>query len=183
VSENNYDIYVMNSDGSDVQRITNDPAYDTHPSWSPDGNKISFVSAKDGNEEIYVMNTDGSDQTRLTNNLARDMNPSWSPDGDRIAFNSNLSDIDAGFGEDHEIYVMSTDGSNQIRLTKSPNNNGSPSWCADGSKIAFTSYLKDGYNDEIYVMNDDGTDLTRVTESIGIDAGPSWSPVISTTNP
>ena len=178
--DDNIDIYVMNSDGSDVQRITDDQALDRQPSWSPDDTKITFASARDGNEEIYVMNTDGSDQTRLTNNLARDMNPSWSPDGDRIAFNSNLPDINAGLGEGHEIFVMSTNGSNLIRLTKSPDSNGSPSWSPDGAKIAFSSYLKDGDNEEIYVMNADGTGLTRLTDSIGIDASPSWSPLVET---
>ena len=54
------EIYVMNSDGSGVTRLTNDSAWDGMPSWSPDGARIAFVSYRDGNGEIYVMNTDGS---------------------------------------------------------------------------------------------------------------------------
>ncbi len=79
------EIYVMNADdGSDVTRLTDDPAFDGQPSWSPDGEKISFVSGRNdpnGEEgsEIYVMNADdGSDVTRLTfNDLINDITPDW----------------------------------------------------------------------------------------------------------
>ncbi len=53
-------------------KLTNNPAYDMVPSFSPDGSKIAFTSDRDGNNEIYIMNADGSEQTRLTNNPADD---------------------------------------------------------------------------------------------------------------
>ena len=49
------DIYVMDADGSKVERLTDDPADDRYPSWSPDGTRITFSSDRDGNPEIYVM--------------------------------------------------------------------------------------------------------------------------------
>jgi TolB protein len=58
----------MNADGTGQTRLTNNPSWDDSPSWSPDGNKIAFDSARDGNGEIYIMNADGTGQTRLTNN-------------------------------------------------------------------------------------------------------------------
>src|SRR5262245_14688613 len=81
-----YDIYVMNADGTGVTNLTNHAGNDMNPAWSRDGSKIAFQSNRDGNFEIYVMNADGSNQTRLTNNRANDVVPSWSPDGDRVAF-------------------------------------------------------------------------------------------------
>ena len=75
----NYDIYLMDTDGSNRTRLTSNPAHDELPSWSPDSAKISFTSDRDSNYEIYVMNADGSNVIRLTNNPAADRNPSWSP--------------------------------------------------------------------------------------------------------
>ena len=69
----------MDSDGSNQTNITNNPALDFAPSWSPDGSKIAFVSFRDGNDEIYVMDADGSNQSRLTSNSADDWFPSWLP--------------------------------------------------------------------------------------------------------
>ena len=80
----------MNADGSNVTRLTNDPAIDTSPSFSPDGARILFVSDRVGNNEIYTIDAaTGGNLTRLTNNTADDRDPVFSPDGSRIAFGSN----------------------------------------------------------------------------------------------
>src|SRR5207244_703508 len=78
--DGNYEIYVMNADGSSQVNLTNNPASDADPAWSPDGSKIAFNSSRDGNVEVYVMNADGSSLRNLTNNPARDLRPAWSPD-------------------------------------------------------------------------------------------------------
>ncbi len=80
VRDGNDEIYLMNADGSGDTRVTNHPAPDLIPEWSPDGSKIVFESDRDGNTELYVMNTDGSGQTNITNNPAPDRWPRWSPD-------------------------------------------------------------------------------------------------------
>jgi hypothetical protein len=72
-----YDIYLMNADGSGPQRLTTAPGADLSPAWSPDGSRIIFSSARDGNAEIYVMNADGGAQTRLTTDAAADTAPAW----------------------------------------------------------------------------------------------------------
>ena len=119
--DGNGEIYVMNADGTNHIRLTNNAAEDYCPVWSPDGTKIAFMSLRDGNQEIYVMNADGTNQMNLTNNPALDRDPTWSPDGSKIVFTSNRDG-------NYEIYVMNADGTNQIRLTNNPSYDGYPSW-------------------------------------------------------
>jgi hypothetical protein len=125
--ENNFEIYVMNADGSNPTRLTNNHVSDGFASWSPDGTKIAFHnSTRLGNNfEIYIMNAaDGSGQTRLTNNPASDASPSWSPDGTKIAFASDRDDP-----PNYEIYIMNAaDGSGQTRLTNNPAYDILPDW-------------------------------------------------------
>ena len=73
----NYEVYVMNADGTNQVRLTNTPTGEGVPRWSPDGTKIAFNTARDGNIEVYVMDADGSNQTNLTNNAALDAVGSW----------------------------------------------------------------------------------------------------------
>lgn len=97
------DICVMNTDGTGLRRLTDDPAKDGGPDWSPDGKKIAFISDRDGNFEIYAMNADGTGVMRLTSHAGDDSFPAWSPDGTKIAFASNRDG-------NAEIYVMNADG-------------------------------------------------------------------------
>jgi TolB protein len=69
----------MHADGSGATRLTNNPAFDFSPTWSPNGTKIAFVSERAGNDEIYVMSANGTGVTRLTNNPAIDQEPAWGP--------------------------------------------------------------------------------------------------------
>src|SRR2546425_8525705 len=97
--DGNAEIYVMNADGSNPTRLTNNPAADVDPASSPDGTKIAFASNRDGDYTIYVMNADGSNPRRLTAGRA----PAWSPDGKKIAFT-----VDVGAGVEGELsYVYS----------------------------------------------------------------------------
>ena len=77
--DGNLEIYIMDPDGSNQVRLTNNDSADAVPRWSPDGSKIAFQSDRGGNYEIYVMDPDGSNQVRLTDNDSNDGYPSWSP--------------------------------------------------------------------------------------------------------
>ena len=172
----NHDVFLMDLDGSNQIRLTNNLAYDDQPKWSPDGTKIAFMSDRDGNFEIYTMNADGSGQTRITNNFAADGFPAWSHDGTKIAFVRG----DLRNPSTFEIFVMNANGSNQIQLTNDSVIDGVPSWSPDNQKIVFMSggssvFAPNSF--EIFAINADGSSRTRLTNGIcaalEIYAGPS----------
>lgn len=179
--EGNTEIYIMNSDGSDQVNISNSPARELHPNWSPDGSRIIFNTTRDdtlrnaldhpfASFEIYSMNVDGSDWRRITNNSLTDTYASWSPDGSKILFRRKIDN-----NQNSEIFVMNSDGSVPVNVTNHPAFDGWPTWSPDGSKIAFASNRTGTFN--IYVMNSDGSNLTKLTdsESPDEDARPNWS--------
>ena len=95
----NFDVFVMNVDGTGVTPLTADTAFDGQPAWSPDGTKIAFVSTRDGGyAHIFTMNATGDGVQQLTTGQWFDAQPAWSPDGTKIAFSSNRDFND-------EIYV------------------------------------------------------------------------------
>jgi Tol biopolymer transport system component len=164
----NVEIHVVNVDGSDVTRLTNTPAWDWAPNWSPDGQRIVFESAPENGDihGIYVMDSDGSHVVQLSNQ--KDYNPAWSPDGRRIAFASDREGV-------RGIYVMNADGTNVFRVTGTTTRAEQPTWSPRNDLIAFASGSFGA--SEIHVINVNGSDEKRLTYNAGTggDRSPDWS--------
>jgi Tol biopolymer transport system component len=172
------EIWVMNGDGSDPRRLTDNTTWDLGAVWSPDGKTVAFYGVQYdritdkplGPPHVYLINGDGTHQRQLID-PSQDQSgrwPAFSPDGSKIAF-------DNGGQPSANIFVANTDGSDLHQLTFGrAERNIRPAWSPDGKQIAFTSQ-RDG-NDEIYVMNADGSDQTRLTNNPADDNAPAWSP-------
>lgn len=158
--DGNSEIYVSDGDGSNQSNLTQDPASDLSPRWSPDGARIAFVR----DSRIWIVNDDGSGPVQLTFG-PNEADPQWSPDSSRIAFKrndggaSNLWVVGAGGGEPTQL---TTAGASRF------------SWSPDGTKLAFSTE-RDG-NLEIYTMNSDGSAETRRTNDSSEDDAPVWTP-------
>ncbi len=158
-------------------RLTNDPADERDPAWSPDGRRLAYASHQDGNWEIYVLDIGAEEPTRLTYDLSFQGAPAWSPDGEWLVYESYQ-------GNNLDIYVMNIEGvlngsESPLRL---PGNSDapdfSPVWSPqgdDGRRIAFVSW-RDG-NQDIYSFSlDDQTVLNLTRTPTRQEDHPAWSP-------
>ncbi len=106
LGETNSEVFIANSDGSDQKNLTNDPAFDGWPAWSPDGTRIAYASNKNRNYEIYTMNPDGTGVRKVANSEGRGTAPKWGKDGKTIYY-TICKKVDFKF--DCEIYAAKLD--------------------------------------------------------------------------
>lgn len=195
------EIYLMDADGTNARRLTDNKDGDSLPAISPDGTRIVFDSNRlraadqpPNTQHLFLMNIDGSGQTPLTWGSSA----SWSPDGKRIAFHASASGTGAPTrvepgapASDSDIFVADVDGLLKKRgtphnLTKSPGSiDDDADWSPDGRRIVYTSRAVTGrgsnaVNDpsaEIFVINADGSGSpVRLTANDEEERAPAWSP-------
>lgn len=110
------DVHVAQADGSGLTRLTADPENGMYPSWSKDGQRIAFMSWRNGKTELFTMNADGTGQAPLVSMPKGDaIDPRWSPDGARIAF---VHLPDGMQGAQRSIWVVNADGTGRFRLSR-----------------------------------------------------------------
>ncbi len=196
VLADDWHLYTMNADGSDLVRIGPDSVDEVlHPSWSPDGSRIAFQGWTNLDDGIYVMNADGTDLTEiLTTDATHDIfQIAWSPDGTQIGYVvqeqeqigptpvAGAPQVDIHY----TIWTANIDGSNATQRT-SEGREFSLDWSPDGTKIVFERYAPTdskstsdgrdlGVASDLFIMNSDGSGEMQLTTD-GNASDPAWSP-------
>jgi len=159
------DIYVSNSSGKGLKKLTSGYHIDVSPTWSPDGSSIAFVSDRSGNPQIYVMSASGGTPRRITSG-GYNTDPAWSPNPrvNKIAY-VNVT------GSQANIFTVNPDGSEVNQLTSGTRRNETPSWSPDGHFITFSSNRN--VTSDIYIMYLNGENQQRLTKGGG-KRFPTW---------
>ena len=163
--EGNAELYVVNRDGSNLRRLTNHPASDMSPTWSPSGTQIAFTSDRTGSPQVWSIGADGLGLRKITSEGYADR-ATWSPAPyNEIAYASRT-----GPGFDIKVIDLA---SGQVRqLTFGEGTNESPAWVPNGRHLAFTSTRAGKV--QVFVIARDGKNPTQIT-NVGNNYQPDWS--------
>jgi Tol biopolymer transport system component/DNA-binding winged helix-turn-helix (wHTH) protein len=170
--DDNSDIYIVDIDGSNLERLTEDPLPDGNAVFTPDGKEVIFDRNFYGATRFYRMNVDGSDQRQLMTKGGFELSAAFAPDGQTLTFSA-----DRQGPESRGLDIFLTRLSNpdqEIRIAALKFHESAPAFSPDGRKIAFVATRDE--NQEIYVMNADSSGLIRLTRSKSEDILPRFSP-------
>ena len=176
--DGNSEIYIMNPDGSDQVNLTQHPAEDYDPAWSPNGNQILFSSNRDGPFDLYLMDADGTNVRKVFKNSKYRRNPVWSPDGKKVVYEQGdaqkVKQIVGLFlvpRADLTIYTAALNGDSVEKLTDGFD----PSWSPDGREIAFAVGGREGTPLGIFDLQKRSQETILSKENRWISS-PTWSP-------
>jgi TolB protein len=164
----NANIFELDLRSRQLRQLTETPAINTAPSFSPDATQVAFESDRGGSQQIYVMGADGSGQSRISFGDGRYSTPVWSPDGKWIAFTKQA-------GGKFAIGVMAPDGSGERILTEGFHNEG-PTW-SPNSRVVMFFRESGGENGgpQLYSVDISGYNERKI-ETPGFASDPAWSP-------
>ena len=185
-----YDIFRSNSDGSNIERLTDSPDYDAEATYAFDGSKIIYTSMASGDLDLWVMLPDGSNKTQLTNQLGYDGGAFFSHDNKKIVWRGYYPKTEKEkenylyLLKDNSIrpmalqlWTMNADGSNKKQVTNNKAANFGPFFFPNNNRIIFSSNMHDekGRDFDLYAIDADGRNLERLTYFDGFDGFPMFS--------
>ena len=169
--DGNWEIYVMDSNGLNQQRLTFDDGDDRRPSWHPSGQKILFESTRSGKNELYQLALESMDITRITSfEQAEPTFGNYAPDGNTIATSLKESE------QVSNIILIDSRGNIISRVTNENKRSFYPKWSNDGQEIVYFSRKEtNNQDDEIYRLNVETGEEQRLTNWPKHNFCPSWS--------
>lgn len=185
---NDYQLFVMNPDGSELQQLT---YFNNHaagqPSLSPNGEQIVFATSilsSTMGPSIFIMDSNGLNprpmKLRADSIPYPGLHPKWSPDGNRLAYHLCVN-CEIG-GRNYEIFIYDFDSDSVTQITNNKVQDTYPTWSPDGSQIAFISdrnnneSLERDRQSNLYIMDDNGQNPLKITQN-GNVSSPEWSPI------
>ena len=165
------EIYLIDYDGHNLRRLTDDHTVNLSPAWSPDANWIIYTSYAARNPDLIMIDTGGKKRQTLHRLPGLNSAAAWSPDMQRIALVLSRD-------QNSEVYVLNS-GRKLERLTRHFNIDTSPTWSPDGKRIAFTSDRSGTGAPQIYIMDSvkgDKSKVTRISFGSSYNDNPAWSP-------
>ena len=166
------ELYKMDYDGQNIEKLTDYESIVLSPAWAPDGEKVSFSSYETHknhiqNVDLSVLDLSTKKRQIISRRQGLNSGSSWSPDGEDIA-------VTMSFEGNPEIYLIGPDGTNPRRLTHHPAIDVESAWSPDGQKIMYSSGKAPFAH--LYMMKRDGSDQQRFTFAGRYNAVPCWSP-------
>ena len=163
----NKEIFVMDYDGHNPKRVTNNGSINLKPDFAPSGREIIYTSYKNGNPDLYRRELFTGLEARISSRSGLNAMGAFAPDGGKIAVVMTKDG-------NSEIYLISREGKELGRLTHNNAIDVSPAWSPDGSRIAFVSDRLG--KPQLFLMDADGSNVQRLTTSGAYNVTPSWSP-------
>jgi TolB protein len=164
-------IYEAELDGSSLKRLTSGPAYHAECAYSSDGNQIVYASNESGSMNIYTCNADGENVRQITKTHdCYNGGPFFSPQGNWIVFRADRQEKDL-----LQLYLISSDGSEERQLTADSHVNWAPFWHPNGKLIAYTTSKHGHHAYQIYLIDIDTLDQIRLTDTNTFEGLPSFS--------
>ena len=170
--DGNYEIYIMNTNGTKQVNLTRHKAADVQPAWSPTGEEILFVSNRDGRPDLYLIDADGKNVRKVFKNLKLRTAPAWAPDGKQISY-CRTDPV-------RERYIASLDKKDERQVASVGKYDGYSSWSPDGTKIGFGAPLGRGNTTSrihIFNLNTRKKEVLFAERILTSMRNPAWSPL------
>ncbi|MDD4932534.1 MAG: biopolymer transporter Tol [Methylacidiphilaceae bacterium] len=161
------ELYVMDIDGSNVQRLTADRSISAHPRWSHDGTLLVYTSYRSGYPDVYIVKLGKRTRSRVAFFPGINSGAAFSPDDLTLALTLSKDG-------NPEIYLMPVDGGAPRRLTRNRATNTSPCWSPDGKEIVYTSDERGSV--QLFVISAQGGSARRLLTGNAYSSEPDWSP-------